>query len=78
MNKQSKLLVNFLEDYVERLSNDGCNDWEFPADWNKQERREFLDKVFDYHEFPKADRNYGVYHTNTMILHYLISELKKN
>ena len=77
MNKESKILINFLKEYAERLSNASCNDWEFPKDWNKQERRAFLDKVFDYHKMPKEDRNYGVYQFDIMIFDYLVSELKK-
>ena len=39
--KQKALAVQFLKDHAANLSNRGCNDWEFPADWTESERAEF-------------------------------------
>ena len=36
-SKECKLAVNFLHDFSCRLSNDGCNDWDFPEDWTPVE-----------------------------------------
>lgn len=43
-----KLAVQFLRDYASELSNHGCNDWEWPADWTPEHRAQFW---VDYHAF---------------------------
>lgn len=41
LNKKLMLLTaSLLEEYEERLGNDGCNDWEFPEDWTKEQALE--------------------------------------
>jgi hypothetical protein len=47
-HKTLLLASQFLDDHADRLSNDGCNDWEFPADWTVEEKTEF---VKGYHEW---------------------------
>lgn len=48
MNKKEiALLIEFLKEYSDRLSNDGCNDWYFPDDWSVLERQQF---VKEFHE----------------------------
>ncbi len=43
-----RLAADFLRELADRMSNDRCNDWEYPEDWSGDERREF---VRQYHEF---------------------------
>lgn len=40
--KETKLLISFLEELKERYSTDGCNDWDFPADWTLEEKLKML------------------------------------
>jgi hypothetical protein len=47
-HKTLALAAQFLTDHADRLGNDGCNDWEFPADWTEQERIDFV-KGFHQH-----------------------------
>lgn len=42
MNKKHVLLAaSFLASASERLSLNGCNDWDWPVDWTEEERKEF-------------------------------------
>jgi hypothetical protein len=43
-----KLAASFLDDYSDRLGNDGCNDWDWPTDWTREQCDEFLR---NYHAF---------------------------
>lgn len=43
--KWLKLAGEMLAEYADRLSNDGCNDWEWPADWTKADRLEFAKAI---------------------------------
>lgn len=49
MNEKTLLLVSdLLELASDELSNNGCNDWDFPKGWTKAEKQEF---VRSYHEW---------------------------
>lgn len=40
--KWLKLAGQFLRIASNELSNHGCNDWDFPDDWTKEEKQEFV------------------------------------
>jgi hypothetical protein len=43
MNKKwLALAAEMLEELSKRLSMHSCNDWEFPPDWNEQDKWEFF------------------------------------
>lgn len=46
------LLSDILDEYADRLGNDGCNDWEWPKEWNEAYRRDFLKR---YNAWADAD-----------------------
>lgn len=43
--KWLKLAAKLLELAGDEFSNHGCNDWYFPSDWTKNERREFAERI---------------------------------
>ena len=47
-----KLLLTFLEDYSDKLSTAGSNDWDFPENWTKEDREQFLK---EYQIFNKSE-----------------------
>lgn len=36
------LLSSILDDFADRLGNDGCNDWEWPKTWSESYKKKFL------------------------------------
>ncbi len=44
--KERTLAADFLNEYADRLSNDGCNDWNFPKGWTEAEARDFAVRVW--------------------------------
>ena len=49
MNEKEKLIASsMLDEYSDRLGNDGCNDWDFPPGWTMAEKQVF---VKEYHEW---------------------------
>ena len=56
--KETKLLIDFLEDYADRLTCDGCNDWKFPPNWTKPEKAKLTKDFHDYNNSSEEDREY--------------------
>ena len=49
MNNKAKLLAaQMLNDYCDSLSDNCCNDWEYPDDWTLEEKQKFNK---DFHEW---------------------------
>lgn len=51
--KEIALLLTFLNDYLEQLKNNSCNDFEFPKNWSQEDvenfnRRFLKENKFDY------------------------------
>ena len=53
--KEKALLGQMLDEYSERLSNDGCNDWEWPEDWTPEERAAFCRESYLDDEWDESD-----------------------
>lgn len=53
--KYWKLLENFLYRHSEDLGNNGCNDWEFPSDWGKEEKSKFIEAFHKWNNTPRVD-----------------------
>lgn len=53
--KELSLLIPFLDDYEQQLS----NNWEFPENWSIEEKRAFVKAYHDYngdpHEYDEND-----------------------
>lgn len=47
IDKKLELAAKFLEQLSEKMSNAGCNDWEWPEDWSQSERDKFAEEYFD-------------------------------
>ena len=80
-NKETKLLIDFLEEYSERLSNDGCNDWYFPNNWSFEERKQFEKEFYEYNgsteDFdPKSPPFLGNSCAVDLLIHKLKSSLE--
>ena len=71
--KEAELFISMLNDYSNRLSNDGCNDMHYPESWNEKEINNFAEKVNksgdDFQDFQAHLNNYSV-------LVFYIKELK--
>lgn len=61
--KHKKLLIDFLEEYSERLGNDGCNDWNFPDDWTEEDIKEFVN-MFAFANRPNDPNGDGENYSN--------------
>ena len=59
--KEIKLLMVFLEEYMDELGNHGCNDWNFPKTWTQKEREELVREAYvangDPENFDPDDEN---------------------
>ena len=51
--KALTLAGELLRDYAERLSCDGCNDWDFPKDWTTQDKEAFVKAFHDWNGDPE-------------------------
>lgn len=54
-HKELILAAEFLEQYSDDLSDNGCNDWEYPDDWTEQEK---IDFCREYHDFNKSPEDF--------------------
>lgn len=54
-HKELILAAEFLEQHSDDLSDNGCNDWEYPDDWTEQEKIDFCRK---YHSFNKSPEDF--------------------
>lgn len=72
--KVKRLAAKFLEELAERMSNDGCNDWDWPDDWTQVERDGFALAYHvlngDLEEYHSGERlpNFCVVHLLAFIL----------
>lgn len=46
------LAAQMLDEYADRLGNDGCNDWHFPASWTEEEWRAFTARYAEWNGAP--------------------------
>ena len=54
MNAKEKLLAaKFLDSASDSLSNNGCNDWDFPDDWTQEERSKFVEEYYVFNQTPE-------------------------
>jgi len=68
------LVAQFLEEYAERLSNDGCNDLLLE---NTPFNRELLEVVDPERKLPALDSKDKLYTQNWLIVQYLADKIKK-
>jgi hypothetical protein len=47
------LAAQLLEEASDQYSNHVCNDWDFPADWTIEERREFVRQMYEWNGNPE-------------------------
>ena len=40
--KERYLIAQFLNDFSDVLAHRNCNDWDFPADWSREEKISFI------------------------------------
>jgi hypothetical protein len=62
-DKDYELLKDFLDDYSQVLSNNSCNDWNFPEDWTQEEVDEFVG-LYTFANFPSNPNGDGVCYSN--------------
>lgn len=55
-HKELILAAEFLEQHSDDLSDNGCNDWEYPDDWTEQEK---IDFCREYHNFNKSPEDFN-------------------
>jgi hypothetical protein len=46
--KERKLAADLLYLAADEFANHGCNDWDWPADWSDEERRDFAARYAAY------------------------------
>ena len=51
--KEVEILVDFLDEYSDRLACDGCNDWKFPLSWSREEKDKFVKEFYDWNDEPE-------------------------
>ncbi|MBL4886752.1 MAG: hypothetical protein JKY95_19775 [Planctomycetaceae bacterium] len=60
-NKCNLLAAQMLADYCDKLSDNCCNDWEYPDDWTLEEKQKFKK---DYHDWNGDPEVYDDDHLN--------------
>ena len=73
--KEKKLIIDFLEEYYEELSGHGCNDWEFPSDWTKKEKRQFVKEFHEWNGDPEEYNENFLHLQDSSIMHFLSVKL---
>jgi len=54
VNEKTLLLAaDFLKLASDELSNNGCNDWDFPKGWTKSEKKEFVKSYYEHNGTPE-------------------------
>lgn len=48
-------VADFLEEYRDRLGNDGCNDWDYPSDWTEEDRETFCREYSEWNGEEETD-----------------------
>ena len=52
-NKCNLLAAQMLNDYCDSLSDNCCNDWEYPEDWTLEEKQQFNKDFHDWNGDPE-------------------------
>lgn len=74
-NKEKEMLKALIDDAVDTLSNKGCNDWNFPDDWTKEEKIVFVKEYHDWNGDPEEfDENF-LYLQDASVLSFLASKI---
>lgn len=66
-----ELIRDMLEDYSDRLSNDCCNDWDFPKDWTVEEKQLFLKQYHAWNGDPEEYDPKRLYIGNSSVAAFL-------
>ena len=74
-NKELKLILGFLNQLSDKLSNAGCNDWEFPSDWTDIEKLEFVKGFHDWNGDPEEFDSDNLVVSDFCVVMYLASKL---
>jgi len=48
--RYTKLAAQFLEEYSDVRGNAGCNDWDYPDDWDETQRKRFTRQCIAFNE----------------------------
>lgn len=74
--KEIELLIMFLKDYVQELSCNGCNDFEFPEDWTEQDIKTFNEQN-SVHSYEDDDGTIVYAQEDFCVVGGLINKLKR-
>lgn len=69
--KEIELIREMLKDYADRLSNDSCNDWDFPKDWTNEEKELFLKQYHAWNGDPEEYDPKRLYIGNSSVAAFL-------
>ncbi len=73
--KEQKLAAKMINDYSDKLSNNGCNDWDFQKDWSEQEKRTFIREYHDWNGDPEEYDQNSLFIQNDSVAAFLASKL---
>lgn len=80
LDRHSKILLlasEMLDQYSDRLGNDGCNDWDWPESWTSEDRSLFLAKFHKHNRSQPQDiEDWGNSLGNASVAYTLSKELK--
>lgn len=77
-DKEIKILLMFLDELGDRFGNDGCNDWNFPSDWTKEEKIKFNKEFWTLNGSPEEFDEKHLHMMNTMVLELLKKKLMQH
>lgn len=78
MNKKElKLAVSFLQEASHEYNSHCCNDWEFPSNWSKKEKIQFVKEYHQYNGDPEEFNLKHLYLPDFAAMSFLAHKLEK-
>jgi hypothetical protein len=75
--KWIKLAADLLEEASDEFSNHGCNDWDFPSDWTKEEQQEFVKAMNEDNGTPEEYDPEHLHVPDWWVMSFLARQIKK-
>lgn len=73
--KELDLAIGFMDTLSERLGTDGCNDWNFPPDWTREEIIKFVKEYHEYNGDPHEFNEHFLHLPNYAVAAFLSYKL---
>ncbi len=76
--KEMQIAAAMLDDYSDYLGNRTCNDFEWPCNWNDEEKTKFTKEFHDYNGDPEEYEEGDILNSDFSVAGFLAFKLKNS